>query len=113
MAQAVNRASLGTLLFDLLTPEEELDRANVFDIELLASRLIDVTGWLTRYEEWPPQPIGYFGASTGAALLSAPPQIWAPTSPLWCRGAVDRTSPDRASPTWWHPHSSSSEAATP
>jgi putative phosphoribosyl transferase len=67
VAQALNQARLGTLLFDLLTPDEELDRANVFDIELLASRLIDVTGWLTRFEEWPSQPIGYFGASTGAA----------------------------------------------
>jgi putative phosphoribosyl transferase len=67
VAQTLNRAGLGTLLFDLLTPEEELDRSNVFNIELLASRLIDVTGWLTRYEEWPSQPIGYFGASTGAA----------------------------------------------
>jgi putative phosphoribosyl transferase len=67
VAQALNQARLGTLLFDLLTPDEELDRANVFDIELLASRLIDVTRWLTRYEEWPSQPIGYFGASTGAA----------------------------------------------
>jgi putative phosphoribosyl transferase len=67
VAQELNHAHLGTLLFDLLTPTEELDRANVFDIELLADRLIDVTGWLTRFEEWPPQPVGYFGASTGAA----------------------------------------------
>ncbi len=67
VAQALNQARLGTLLFDLLTPDEELDRANVFDIELLASRLIDVTGWLTRFEQWPSQPVGYFGASTGAA----------------------------------------------
>jgi putative phosphoribosyl transferase len=67
VAQALNQARLGTLLFDLLTPKEELDRAYVFDIELLAKRLIEVTGWLTRFEEWPSQPIGYFGASTGAA----------------------------------------------
>jgi putative phosphoribosyl transferase len=67
VAQALNQARLGTLLFDLLTPAEEMDRANVFDIELLAGRLIDVTGWLTRFEQWPSQPIGYFGASTGAA----------------------------------------------
>ena len=67
VARALNQARLGTLLFDLLTPEEEMDRANVFDIELLAERLIEVTGWLTRYEEWPSQPIGFFGASTGAA----------------------------------------------
>jgi putative phosphoribosyl transferase len=67
VAQALNQGRLGTLLFDLLTPTEELDRAYVFDIELLANRLIEVTGWLTRFEEWPSQPIGYFGASTGAA----------------------------------------------
>jgi putative phosphoribosyl transferase len=67
VAQSLNHAGLGTLLFDLLTPSEELNRANVFDIELLAERLIDVTGWLTRFEKWPSQPIGYFGASTGAA----------------------------------------------
>jgi putative phosphoribosyl transferase len=67
VAQALNQAGLGTLLFDLLTPSEEMDRANVFDIELLAERLIDVTGWLTRFDKWPSQPIGYFGASTGAA----------------------------------------------
>ena len=67
VAQALNQARLGTLLFDLLTPDEELDRANVFDIGLLASRLIDVTDWLTRVEEWPSQPVGFFGASTGAA----------------------------------------------
>jgi putative phosphoribosyl transferase len=64
VAQALNEARLGTLLFDLLTPTEELDRTNVFDIELLAERLIGVTSWLTRFEEWPSQPIGYFGAST-------------------------------------------------
>jgi putative phosphoribosyl transferase len=67
VAQALHHAGLGTLLFDLLTHTEELDRANVFDIELLAERLIDVTGWLARFERWPSQPIGYFGASTGAA----------------------------------------------
>ena len=67
VAQALNQARLGTLLFDLLTPVEELDRANVFDIELLANRLIEVTGWLTRLDDWPSQPVGFFGASTGAA----------------------------------------------
>jgi putative phosphoribosyl transferase len=67
VAEVLNRERLGTLLFDLLTPEEELDRTNVFDIGLLADRLVDVTGWLARFEEWRPQPLGYFGASTGAA----------------------------------------------
>jgi putative phosphoribosyl transferase len=67
VARALNQARLGTLLFDLLSPAEELDRANVFDIELLANRLVDVTGWLTSFNDWAGQPIGYFGASTGAA----------------------------------------------
>ncbi len=67
VAETLNHSGLGTLLFDLLTPKEESDRANVFDIELLANRLIEVTGWLRQHEDWPRQAIGYFGASTGAA----------------------------------------------
>ncbi|MBC6463588.1 phosphoribosyltransferase, partial [Actinomadura sp. HBU206391] len=46
VAAVLNRAGLGTLLFDLLTAEEETDRANVFDIGLLARRLVDATDWL-------------------------------------------------------------------
>ncbi|UQA92244.1 phosphoribosyltransferase family protein [Streptomyces halobius] len=64
VARALNRAGLGTLLFDLLTPVEEADRANVFDIETLALRLADATDWLGARVSI---PIGYFGASTGAA----------------------------------------------
>lgn len=67
VARVLNQAGLGTLLFDLLTRDEELDRANVFDIDLLAGRLVQVTDWLTDYQAWPGRPIGYFGASTGAA----------------------------------------------
>jgi hypothetical protein len=63
----LNDASLGTLLFDLLTPEEERDRANVFDIGLLAGRLAGVTGWLRAQPRAAHAVIGYFGASTGAA----------------------------------------------
>ena len=43
VAQALNRGGFATLLFDLLTPEEERDRANVFDVDLLAGRLIGAT----------------------------------------------------------------------
>nr|WP_206323880.1 phosphoribosyltransferase [Streptomyces sp. HNM0574] len=64
VAAALNRAGLGTLLFDLLTPEEEASRANVFDIGTLSRRLTDATRWLRRRA---PVPVGYFGASTGAA----------------------------------------------
>jgi putative phosphoribosyl transferase len=58
---------LGTLLFDLLSKEEEASRANVFDIELLSARLLGATSWLTGQPRWQGGPIGYFGASTGAA----------------------------------------------
>ncbi|QNE76366.1 phosphoribosyltransferase [Streptomyces finlayi] len=64
VADGLNRAGLGTLLFDLLVPEEEGDRAYVFDIETLARRLRHATGWLRDRVD---VPIGYFGASTGAA----------------------------------------------
>jgi putative phosphoribosyl transferase len=67
VASVLHRAGLGTLLFDLLTPDEEVDRANVFDIDLLARRLVDATGWLRTQPGAGSARIGYFGASTGAA----------------------------------------------
>jgi dienelactone hydrolase len=67
VAAVLNDARLATLLFDLLTPDEEHDRANVFDIDLLAHRLVDVTTWLRQQPELEGLPVGYFGASTGAA----------------------------------------------
>jgi putative phosphoribosyl transferase len=67
VAEALNQSGFATLLFDLLTPEEELDRANVFDIELLAERLQAVTEWVGAEADLSDLPIGYFGASTGAA----------------------------------------------
>ncbi len=66
VAEALHSANLGTLLFDLLTEAEEANRANVFDIDLLASRLVDVTVWLRTAEDAAGLPVGYFGASTGA-----------------------------------------------
>lgn len=73
VAEVLNGAGLATLLFDLLTPAEERNRANVFDIELLARRLVDVTIWLGRERDTAALPVGYFGASTGAgaALVAA------------------------------------------
>jgi putative phosphoribosyl transferase len=67
VAASLNEAGFATLLFDLLTSEEELDRAKVFDIELLAERLLAVTAWVRDEAELGDLPIGYFGASTGAA----------------------------------------------
>jgi putative phosphoribosyl transferase len=67
VAEALNEAGFATLLFDLLTTEEEGDRANVFDIGLLAERLLAVTRWAQQEEALQRLPISYFGASTGAA----------------------------------------------
>jgi dienelactone hydrolase len=67
VAQTLNRAGLGTLLFDLLTPEEDRDYATRFDIGLLAARLQAATEWLGAEGGCRGCRIGYFGASTGAA----------------------------------------------
>jgi dienelactone hydrolase len=73
VASVLNQAGLGTMLFDLLTADEETNRANVFDIGLLASRLTNVTQWVRSVPEARGLSVGYFGASTGtgAALLAA------------------------------------------
>jgi len=73
VALGLRQAGLATLLIDLLTPLEEADRANVFDIGLLASRLAGAADWARRMPDLASLPIGYFGASTGAgaALLAA------------------------------------------
>jgi len=77
VAHCLNEANLATLLFDLLTPEEDhidnLTRAFRFDIGLLASRLVDVTRWCQKQPVLHPMNIGYFGSSTGggAALIAA------------------------------------------
>ncbi len=67
VAAVLDRAGIGTLLVDLLTPSEEAARANVFDIELLARRLADVTRALAGESRADGLALGYFGASTGAA----------------------------------------------
>src|SRR5512133_3007613 len=77
VARTLNRAGLGTFLFDLLTPEEEaLDvytREHRFNIGLLAERLVHATKWARQQEEMRDLRIGYFGSSTGgaAALVAA------------------------------------------
>jgi putative phosphoribosyl transferase len=76
VARTLAGDGLGTLLFDLLTPEEELNRANVFDISLLADRLAQVTDWLRAQPQAAQRAIGYFGASTGAAAA-----LWAAAEP--------------------------------
>ena len=73
VARCLREAGLATLLLDLLTPEEEADRRNVFDIALLASRLRRAADWAASYPETARLLLCYFGASTGggAALRAA------------------------------------------
>lgn len=73
VAETLQQAGFGTLLVDLLAVQEEADRANVFDIHLLADRLVTAVRWLGEQPEAAGHPIGFFGASTGAgaALVAA------------------------------------------
>ncbi len=75
VAEALNEAGLATLLFDLLTPEEEeIDQRTLelrFDIGLLTDRLIGVIDWVSRNESTAALHVGLFGASTGAAAALA------------------------------------------
>ncbi len=67
VANALNQMGFATLLFDLLTKEEEKNRSNVFDIDLLVERLRTGTQWVRNQSNLSLLPIGYFGSSTGAA----------------------------------------------
>ncbi len=67
VAAVLQQHGLGTLLFDLLTPDEAEDRRLVFDIALLADRLVGAIDWLCARPSLAGQRIGLFGASTGAA----------------------------------------------
>lgn len=70
------RAGLGSLQVDLLTPDEELRRAYVFNVPLLAARLAGITGWLRSEPSTAVLPFGYYGTSTGAAAAA------------WCAAAT-------------------------
>jgi putative phosphoribosyl transferase len=73
VARTLHQAGFGTLLFDLLTEPESQARANVFDLALLAERLLAATEWLRGQPDTEALRLGYFGASTGAgaALIAA------------------------------------------
>jgi len=72
VAQKLNQEGFVTLLFDLLTKQESQDRNTIFNISLLARRLSTATRWVLQNSELSHLPIGYFGASTGAAAA-----LWA------------------------------------
>ena len=82
-ARAFHHAGLGTLLFDLFTPEEANDRRLVFNVDLLGTRLLAATAWLRSQGDVGTPSLGYFGASTGAAAA-----LWAAAEPGNEIGAV-------------------------
>ena len=87
VARALNRAGLGTLLFDLLTPQESEEREKVFDVDLLSKRLISASQWILRQPAAIGLKFGYFGASTGAAAaLKAASQLGDRVSAVVSRG---------------------------
>ena len=95
VASVLVRAGLATLLFDLLTSEEERDRSNVFDIDLLGHRLHDVIRSVVAEPDLTGLPVGCFGASTGAAAaLAAAAQPDSPVAAVVSRGG----RPDLAGP---------------
>lgn len=67
VARVLQNSGIGTLLLDLLTPEEDTDYSTRFDIPLLTHRLLAATNWIKADQRTRHLPIGYFGASTGAA----------------------------------------------
>lgn len=67
VANTLNENGVATLLADLLTEQEDMNYDNRFNISLLTKRLVTVTGWALQQEELMNLPVGYFGASTGAA----------------------------------------------
>ena len=87
VAQALHSENIGTLLFDLLTAEEDTVYETRFDIDLLTERLILATKCLMKQPQIKDLPIGYFGASTGAAAaLKAAAKLKAKIKAVVSRG---------------------------
>lgn len=96
VAERLREAGLATLLFDLLSDAEALDRRNVFDIDLLAGRLLAATAWVSGQPPLHGLPVGYFGASTGAAAaLSAAARLPGRIAAVVSRGGRPDMAADR------------------
>ena len=67
VAASLHQSAIATLVFDLLTPVEDSRHSNRFNVDLLAERLQLATEWATQRDDLANSPVGYFGASTGAA----------------------------------------------
>jgi putative phosphoribosyl transferase len=87
VAAVLQHAGLATLLLDLLTPSEALDRSSVFDVPLLAARHGEASRWMTALPDLDGVALGYFGASTGAAAaLRAAAKPGSPVAAVVSRG---------------------------
>ena len=87
VAGVLQQRGIGTLLFDLLTREEDQDYETRFDIALLTKRLLAATAWLQANPKTQTMKIGYFGASTGAAAaLQAAAKMGAQINAVVSRG---------------------------
>ena len=87
VADDLNRRGFATLLLDLLTETESWDRSKVFDIDLLAKRLLEATAWIDLHPSLAALPLGLFGASTGAgAALKAAARLPARFAAVVSRG---------------------------
>ncbi|WP_412753733.1 dienelactone hydrolase family protein [Krasilnikovia sp. M28-CT-15] len=96
VAEVLHGAALGTLLFDLLTEPEAGQRSNVFDIGLLAGRLLDAVTWLRGHSPAGALPVGLFGASTGgAAALAAAATLGTDIAAVVSRGGRPDLAGDR------------------
>lgn len=94
VARVLRDAGVGTLLMDLLTPDEDRDYSRRFDIGLLTRRLLDAANWAAGQDVTKHLPLGFFGASTGAAAaLEAAAKLGTATRAVVSRGG----RPDLAS----------------
>jgi predicted phosphoribosyltransferase/dienelactone hydrolase len=95
VADALHVAGMATLLFDLLTADESADRAEVFDIEVLGSRLVAASDWARQRPELASLPLGLFGACTGtAAAIVAAARIGPAIRAIVSRGGRPDLAPE-------------------
>ena len=101
VAQRLVERGCATLLFDLLTEDEAADRRNVFDIDLLSRRVQSATEWLSGQPGFETAPVGYFGASTGAAAaLVAAARMGNAVSAVVSRGGRPDLAGDALGHVW-------------
>jgi len=104
VAHRLQHRGIATLLIDLLTEKEAEDRRNVFDLNLLADRVLMASAWLGEDQRTSHLPLGYFGASTGAgAALQAAAQAPSIVAAVVSRGGrpdlAERYLPEVTAPT--------------